>query len=113
MKRRRFAKGRRHVQGRMNRLEASFQAEFLQGKPHGFEQIKLRLADKTYYTPDFWSLDGDDVLVFDETKGFWEEDARVKIKTAAEQYPQFRFRAWRRVNGTWQRETFGPEDLCP
>ena len=110
---RRFAKGRRHVLGRMNKLEADFEKTFLIGKPHGFEQIKLRLADKTYVTLDFWVLDDDDVLAFEEVKGFWQEDARIKIKMAAEQFPMFRFRAWRRVKGTWQRETFGPEDVCP
>lgn len=106
--RRRFAKGRRHVPGKMNKLEAAFEQEYLMGKPHGFEQIKLRLADKTYLTIDFWSLDDDDVLTFEEVKGHWEEDARVKIKVAAEQYPYFRFRAWRRVKGLWHVETFGP-----
>lgn len=109
---RRHAKGRRHVAGQMNKLEAEFEQLFLRAKPHGFEQIKLRLADKTFYTPDFWSLDDDDVLLFSEVKGFWEEDARVKIKVAAEQYPQFRFRAWQRVKGVWTRERFGPEDIA-
>jgi hypothetical protein len=97
----------------MNKLEADFEQWFLMGKPHGFEQIKLRLADKTYYTPDFWVLGDDDVLEFHETKGGpWMDDARVKIKVAAERYPQFRFRAWRYVKGVWHTEPFGPEDIC-
>lgn len=110
--RRRFAKGRRHVQGRMNKLEADFEMLLrTKGQPHGFERIKLRLADKTWYTPDFDVLGDDDVLELHEVKGYWEDDARVKIKTAAEQFPQFRFRAWRFVKGTWRRENFGPEDI--
>ena len=103
----RFAKGRRHVPGVMNKLEAAFEQAYLVGKPHGFEQVKLKLADKTYLTPDFWSLDDDDVLCFDEVKGHWMEDARVKIKVAASQFPQFRFRAWTRKGGVWRREDFG------
>jgi hypothetical protein len=113
---RRFAKGRRHVTGRMNGLEADFEATFLIGKPHGFEQLKFRLADGTYLTPDFWVLDDNDVLTIEEVKGHWEDDARVKIKVAAEMYPHFRWRAWRRqpkkLGGGWVRESFGPEDAA-
>lgn len=108
----RKAKARR-VAGRMNGTEAEYAATFLTKKLHGFEEITLRIGDDCRYTPDFWVLADDDVLEFHEVKGFWRDDAKVKIRVAAEKYPQFRFLAWRRVKGTWQRETFGPEDLCP
>jgi hypothetical protein len=44
-----------------------------------------------------------------EVKGFWEGDARVKIKVAAEMYP-FRFLAVKaqskKAGGGWEVETF-------
>jgi hypothetical protein len=106
----RFAKGRRRVAGVKNKTEQAFEDTFLRGKQHGFEEITLKLADDCRYTPDYWSLDDDDVLAFDEVKGFWRDDAKVKIKLAAKLFPQFRFRAWRYEKKTWVRERFGPED---
>lgn len=74
-----------------------------------FEGLKLRLADNTFYTPDFAVLAGDGYLECHEVKGFWTDDARVKIKVAAEQYP-FRFIAFKAVaknrGGGWVREEF-------
>ena len=110
-----LAKARR-VAGRMNKLEAEFEFMFLRRRPHGFEELTFRLGDDCRYTPDFWSLDDDDVLALDETKGFWRDDAKVKIRVAAEKYPQFRWRAWRKQTkaqgGLWVRETFGQEDAA-
>ena len=41
-----------------------------------------------------------------ETKGFWEDDARVKWKVAAEQFWWFRFFAARLVKGSWEVEEY-------
>ena len=60
-----------------------------------FEGLKLRLADNTFYTPDFAVMLADGSLECHEVKGHWQDDARVKIKVAAEMYPM-RFRAVRR-----------------
>lgn len=57
-----------------------------------FEGLKLRLANNTFYTPDFAVVGVDGVMECHEVKGFWLDDARVKIKLAAEIYP-FRFYA--------------------
>lgn len=112
----RYAKGRRHVAGVMNGLEKEYRDTFLMKKVHGFEQITLKLADDCRYTPDFWVLADDDVLEFHETKGRWMDDAKVKIKVAAAQYPQFRFKAFRKLprnqGGGWVRESFGPTDVA-
>jgi hypothetical protein len=97
-------------QPRMNKTEALFSVTALHGRSHGFEEITLRLGDDCRYTPDFWAIGADEVLEFHEVKGFWRDDAKVKIRVAAEKFPQFRFFAWRHIKGTWQRETFGPED---
>jgi hypothetical protein len=107
----RLAKARTPA-SRMNATEADYARTFLGTSPHGFEEITLRLGDDCRYTPDFWVLGPDDVLEFHEVKGHWRDDAKVKIRTASEKYPQFRFKAFRRVKGTWHVERFGPEDAA-
>lgn len=52
-----------------------------------FEGIKLRLADNTFYSPDFAVMMSDGRMQMHEVKGFWQDDARVKIKVAADLYP--------------------------
>ena len=47
---------------------------------YDFEPVKLRLADRTFYTPDFRVIIPDGTIEFHEVKGFWRDDARVKIK---------------------------------
>lgn len=108
----------RHVPGRMNKTEAAYgqllelQKRAEQIKDWRFEAVKLRLAEKTFYTPDFMVVRFDDSICFVEVKGFWRDDARVKIKVAAEQYPCFRFVAVRKCSkkqgGGWAEEAFRP-----
>jgi hypothetical protein len=74
-----------------------------------FEGIKLRLADNTFYTPDFAVMLANGELELHEVKGFWQDDARVKIKIAADLYPM-RFIAVRaklkKEGGGWVVENF-------
>ncbi|VWB70187.1 hypothetical protein [Burkholderia lata] len=98
--------------GRMNKTEAAY-AELLAARVHvgeilefKFESVKLRLADRTWYTPDFALVLADGTREIHEVKGHWTDDARVKIKVAAELYPYDRFIAVRRVKGEWIREVF-------
>lgn len=83
--------------GTMNKTEAAYDAHLAGLQMTGqilwrkFEGIKLRLADNTFYTPDFFVMDADRGLVVHEVKGFMTDDALVKIKVAAELYPIFRF----------------------
>jgi len=76
---------------------------------HKFEGIKLRLADNTFLTVDFAVLTRECALEMHEVKGFWQDDARVKIKVAASIYP-FRFVAVtaraKKLGGGWEREEF-------
>jgi hypothetical protein len=58
---------------------------------YAFEALTLRLAGNTRYTPDFALGDADGGLVFVEVKGFMREDAAVKTKVAAAQFPWARF----------------------
>jgi hypothetical protein len=55
-----------------------------------YEAVKSRLADRTFYTPDFLVVYPDH-FEFHEVKGFAMDDAMVKIKVAARLYPWFRF----------------------
>ena len=71
-----------------------------------FEAIKFRLADRTYYTPDFVVIAADGTIEIHEVKGFWEDDARVKIKVFAEMYPEFHVKAAIYKNKTWNTEVF-------
>lgn len=101
--------------GEMNKTEAAYAAHLALLKAAGevawfrFEGIKLRLADNTFYSPDFAVMAGDGVVEMHEVKGFWTDDARVKIKVAADQYP-FRFKAFKvrakRDGGGWTEEGF-------
>ena len=109
-----FALGRLKV-GAMNRTEAAYAAELEVRKAAGdvawyrFEGLKLRLADSTFYTPDFAVMLHDGVMECHEVKGHWQDDARVKIKVAAELYP-FRFVAvkvrTKKDGGGWAVEAF-------
>lgn len=82
---------------RMNGLETRYAGRLEEMKRAGrlitwkFEEIKLRMADSTFYTPDFFIMLPDGTVGFHETKGFWRDDARAKIKIAAELYPMFFF----------------------
>ena len=74
-----------------------------------FEGVKLRLADATFYTPDFAVMRSTGQMEMHEVKGYWLDDARAKIKIAAELYP-FKFiaakpRAKKRGGG-WEIEEF-------
>jgi hypothetical protein len=96
----------------MNRTERRYATEVLEIRRLAgevlrwdFQSIKLRLADRTWYCPDFPVILADGTLEFHEIKGFWEDDARVKIKVAAELHP-YRFVAVRWVKGGWETESF-------
>jgi hypothetical protein len=96
----------------MNRTEAAYAQRLELQRQAGevvwfkFEAVKLRLADATFYSPDFAVMLSDGTLEMHEVKGFWEDDARVKIKVAASLFP-FRFVALTAKRGTWQIEDFG------
>lgn len=115
------ARGRiRKRSGEMNKTEAAFAAylrtEQVAGRVlwFGFEQVKLRLADNTYFTPDFGVMYANGELWLVDTKGTkkdggrykpWvEEDARIKLKVAAETFPFVLAVAYRlpiKAGGNW------------
>lgn len=91
-----YAKGRLKS-GQMNRTEKAY-AAWLEAEKHAgrimtywFEALKLKIAEGTcWYTPDFLVLMPDGTLELHEVKGsprIFAEDAKVKTKSAATQYP--------------------------
>jgi len=97
--------------GKMNQTEAAYSRKLELMKAAGeivwyrFEGLKFRLADNTFYTPDFAVMFAGGLLEAHEVKGHWTDDARVKIKVAAEQYP-VRFVAVKKRGSGWEREYF-------
>jgi hypothetical protein len=96
-----YALGRLKV-GQMNKTEAEYAALLEQERLFGnvawfkFEGLKFRLADNTFYTPDFAVMLTGGVMQMHEVKGNWfHDDARAKIKIAADLYP-FEFIAVRK-----------------
>jgi hypothetical protein len=104
--------------GERNKTEAAYERH-LEGERiagnilwYAFEPIKLRLADDTFFTPDFAVLYPDGVLELVDVKGsraMVQDDSRVKIKVAASLHP-FRFIAAysrpKKDGGGWDIEKF-------
>lgn len=101
--------------GQLNTTEQKYCDELEWRKIQGnvvwykFEGIKLRLADNTFYTPDFSVMLDNGQIELHEVKGYWQDDARAKIKIAADMYP-FRFIAAKprakKNGGGWDIEEF-------
>lgn len=102
----------RHIAGEMNRLEAEYSGYLNLRQRNSeilgfeFEKIKFKLADKTYYTPDFMVYLSDGTIEFHETKGFLEEDANVKLKVVAALFP-FTFVLVRKTKNGWEFKEYG------
>jgi len=104
----------RHAAGQMNGMEKRYAIYLDIQKACGevlrwrFEPLKLKLAPATFWTPDFELVMPDGKIELHETKGHWEDDARVKIKIAAQMFPEFRIVAVThdRRSKTWNFEVF-------
>ena len=109
------ARGRTAVKDGMNSLERRYAGHLhslqLAGEilSFSFERHNLKLADRTYYKPDFEVMLTDGGIEFHEVKGFMRDDANVKIKVAAQQFPQYVFRLvqWDRKTG-WKIISYPP-----
>lgn len=106
-------------QGELNKTEKAYEAHLQRMVLAGvivwyrFEPLRMVLAARTTYTPDFLVQLADGHLEVHEVKGFWTDDARVKIKVAAQMLPVFRFVAIKMdkpaskgADPTWTREEF-------
>jgi len=84
-------------QGEKNKTEQRYEDQVLKPALHRgdilwyrHEGIKLRLADRTFLTVDYAVLPASGVLEMHDVKGapiLFQEDAKVKMKVAAEEYP--------------------------
>lgn len=84
-----------HRPGVMNKLEARY-AKHLEGRQRrgeivwwGFEVVRFRLANRTWYGADFAIMLPDGSLELHETKGFMEPQDSVKLKVTADLYWMF------------------------
>ena len=112
---RQFALGRLKT-GQMNKTEALYADHLELRKRDGdvvwwkFEGIKLRLADNTFLTPDFSVMLRTGIMQLHDVKGFMMDDANVKLKVAADQYP-FQFFVVRKSKIGWKISQIGANDV--
>ena len=116
MQRRLHALGRLKA-GTMNKTETAYARHLELRKQAGeivwyrFEGIKLRLADSCFITVDFAVMYASGQLEMHDVKGskrIFSDDARVKMKVAADAYP-FVFKAVypkSKASGSWEVEEF-------
>jgi hypothetical protein len=102
---------RQRTKPKMNRLEAEFEAYITKlappaPKPHA---ITLTLANGVRYTPDFIQNATGSPMIAYEVKGkhAWD-DAIVKLKVAAHEWPPIRFFLVWKDNGQWQSQHILP-----
>jgi len=67
-----------------------------------FGSVKLRLADRTWYTADFQVRMASGAVAIVETKGFCRDDAVVKFKVARELYPEYQWMMIGKKDGHWK-----------
>ena len=91
---------------KLNKTEAAY-LEVLRDRYPGCDVhaqcITLKLANGCRYTPDF-AVFGDGLIEFHEVKGHMRDDAAVKIKVAAAQFPAWAFWLVWRKGGQWQQQ---------
>lgn len=97
--------------GTMNKTEAAYARRLDALKMSGeivwwdFEPINIRLAPATYYRVDFLVMTKTGAIEAHEVKGFWTDDARVKVRVAASKLP-FPFISAKLKKGDWEFEHF-------
>ena len=110
--------GKRHVPGEMNKTEQRY-AELLEQRriagevvAWSFESITFKLAKDCRYTPDFFIELANGEIECVDTKGTGPVDpvSKVKARTAAEKFYQFRFvmeqQQTKKDGGGWKRTEY-------
>jgi len=72
-------------------------------KDYRFESINLRMADRTYYRPDFLVVFHTHFEIHEIKGGFVQDDAMVKFKATAELFPWFK---WKMIQGKPHRGSY-------
>lgn len=107
----------RTERGVMNKTEARYASEILDVRKalgeiaeYWYESIKLRLADGSWFTVDFFVMLANGTLEAHEVKGHVRDAAMIRIKVAAEKYP-FRFimsfKQKKSEGGGWRTKEIG------
>lgn len=104
-------------QGVMNKTEQAYSDHLEMLKQTGFvlwfefEGVTFKVAKDCRYTPDFIVMTSARELECHEVKGFWRDEARAKIKMAADKFHPFRFisvmQKAKKNGGGWAYEVFG------
>jgi len=93
---------------RMNKTELAFSKLLGAAQKNGqivkwhFEQVTLKLAPNTRYTPDFIAVLPNGHWQVFEIKGHLEDDAAVKFKSACEKFSEMSFHMLRKKQGKWE-----------
>lgn len=74
----------------------------------GVQNITLKLGHDCRYTPDFVTVDKNGHLDVREVKGFFRDDAKVKIKVAARMFPWMTFQVVRKAKTGWEHQIVKP-----
>ena len=99
------------VEDDLNKTEAAYLDELQSSDKYAAihtQGITFLLGANCRYTPDFFTVDKEGKAVAWEVKGFWRDDARVKIKVAARMYRWVKFIAVQKEKGDWVYEEIKP-----
>lgn len=70
----------------------------------GVQNVTLKLADDCRLTPDFAAIDHKGNMRLIDVKGFQREDALIKMKVAAREFPWARFIIVKRDGAWWDHK---------
>jgi hypothetical protein len=92
-----------------SKMERDYAALLDARKRHGiiaawrYEAVGFRLANNTFYYPDFMVILSDGIIEFHETKGFDRQGkGKAKWKIAAGMYPEFVWKFITLEKGQWK-----------
>jgi hypothetical protein len=106
----------RVAKGKMNKTEAAY-AQLLEAQQSAgailgwrFHALRVRLADNTFYEPDFLVMTAARELQIHEVKGaFTTDKGQLKVKLCAEVLPWFRvMKCSKGKDGSWSIQEFNP-----
>lgn len=67
-----------------------------------YEDIRLRIGDGAWYTPDFYTVDIAGRVHFHEIKGHMREAARVRLLSAVRQFREYGWHLWTYPDRQWK-----------
>lgn len=97
-----------------NKLERDYAAYLTSLKNAGeiwdwmYHPWRMRLAEGTYYTPDFMVVIPGGLIELHETKGFFREAARVRLNVAADKFKHIGFKLIKRDKHGWDVKEVTP-----